>query len=129
MSDLAEWLMACVAEDEAVAQEAASDEDVGDSWTTSGADGGHVAGKYVLWDTEGCDCCMQGQPATMTHIARHDPARVLAECESKRATVRLYEATTESCVNVDAWTIMKQELRFLAAVYADRPGYREEWRP
>lgn len=50
-----------------------------------------------------------------------DPARVLAECEAKRVAVDWY-------LNDDA-TVMEATIRALAAVYADHPDYREEWRP
>ena len=68
------------------------------------------------------------------HIARHDPARVLAECEAKR---RILESSSAKATALDritpgvgavlanaAW-----DLRNIAAVYADHPDYREEWKP
>jgi hypothetical protein len=48
----------------------------------------------------------------------HDPARVLAECEAKRRIV-------EWCSDFMQWP----PLYALAAVYADHPDYREEWKP
>lgn len=66
--------------------------------------------------------------ADAEHIARWDPARVLAEVETKRAlleeTIRPYlgAETTAARVAVVA-------LRLLAQPYAGRPGWREEWRP
>jgi hypothetical protein len=63
-----------------------------------------------------------------THIARWDPARVLAECEAKRRIVELVldrpirdhgDCKCESC-----WT-----LRLVALPYADHPDYRAEWKP
>ena len=86
------------------------------------------------------------------HIARHDPARVLAECEAKRQLVEqcrpsyviLYReserllalALSQDQVKTVAssgphWPHEGAEpvLRSLAAVYADHPDYREEWRP
>ena len=73
---------------------------------------------------------------TARHIARHAPARVLREVESKRrilneclkeveretADGRRYPAST-------AWALAVTTLRLLALPYADRPGYRREWRP
>ncbi|MEU9415143.1 DUF6221 family protein [Streptomyces sp. NPDC048272] len=67
------------------------------------------------------------------HVVRHDPARVLADIESKRRILVLAErlpkltASTDLFDNSrDAWgEVLKQ----LAVVYADHPGYREEWRP
>lgn len=50
------------------------------------------------------------------HICRHDPARVLAECEFKRFLLAKFG---RPCPTLFA----------LAAVYADHPDYRPEWRP
>ncbi|MBX6358139.1 MAG: hypothetical protein IRZ05_20110 [Micromonosporaceae bacterium] len=60
------------------------------------------------------------------HIARHDPARVLADVDAKR---RIIEAALGEQDHGDfgwAWT---QVLALLALPYADRPGYQDEWRP
>ena len=60
------------------------------------------------------------------HIARHDPARVLAECEAKRRIVELFP---DAAQDGDGWNDAGYSvLRDLAAVYADHPDYREEWR-
>jgi hypothetical protein len=88
------------------------------------------------------------------HIARHDPARVLREVEALRAIIDLHEpreyvtylkhVTYWQCgycaglchsrsglgceQPVDAlWPC--DTVRLLAAIFSDRPGYREEWRP
>ena len=79
------------------------------------------------------------------HIARHDPARVLAEVAAKRAIldeVFTYEAKIDgewgcchgpSQIEQGLCRASRPEeipvLRHLAAVYADREGYRDEWRP
>jgi len=60
------------------------------------------------------------EPADAQHIARHDPARVLAECAAKRAIIEL-------SVNWDGFTRNVDVLRALAAVYADHPDYQEAW--
>lgn len=63
------------------------------------------------------------------HILGHDPARVLREIDSKKHLVRkLSEADPEAgyiTAEFTAW----DALRLLALPYANRPGYREEWRP
>jgi Family of unknown function (DUF6221) len=73
-----------------------------------------------------------------THIARHDPARVLAEVEAKRAILDehnlSYEGSREcySCSDKrgdDIEPYPCPTVRLLALPYADRPGYRDEWRP
>jgi hypothetical protein len=58
------------------------------------------------------------------HIARHDPARVLAECEAKRRIVEVALPGERD----DAGERFRI-LRILATVYADHPDYRDEWRP
>lgn len=55
------------------------------------------------------------------HIARHDPARVLAEVRAKRSI--LAEYTDGDC------DIALPHVLAIAAIYADHPDYREEWRP
>lgn len=68
------------------------------------------------------------------HIGRHDPARVLAECEAKRQIVDLhheYLGVCTHCVQVGAehdresWPC--PTLRALAAVHADHPDYDRAW--
>ncbi|MEU5596852.1 DUF6221 family protein [Streptomyces sp. NPDC020298] len=70
----------------------------------------------------------------MVHIAAHDPARVLREIDARRAIVDDlaeeirwgarkgldYQAGVAAC---------ERTLKRLALPYADRPGFREEWRP
>lgn len=57
------------------------------------------------------------------HITRHDPARVLRDIEAKRAIL-------DGIVSPMDWTPQMQAVvRHLAAVYADKDGYREEWAP
>jgi len=74
---------------------------------------------------------------TADHIVRHDPARVLREIDSKRAILALHtqslrDGGCQVCdvpggrrLRPDACTTV----RMLASAYADRPGFREEWRP
>jgi hypothetical protein len=61
-------------------------------------------------------------------------ARVLAECQAKREIV----AELSPCVDYDRDKFIVQPsverlaratLQHLAAVYADHPDYREEWKP
>jgi len=66
--------------------------------------------------------------------ARHDPARVLAECEAKRRIVGLHERRPDwpdcqECGDRDyqkPWPC--STLRLLALPYSDHPDYRPEWR-
>lgn len=62
------------------------------------------------------------------HIARHDPARVLAEVDAKRRLLSMADDMAggdpyqEGPAGVEV-------LALLALPYADRPGYRSEWSP
>ncbi|GAA2008246.1 DUF6221 family protein [Nocardioides kribbensis] len=64
------------------------------------------------------------------HIARHDPARVLAEVAAKRAIVEgavNYSPELEHGDNGE-WAL-EMTLQALASVYVDHPDYRDEWKP
>jgi hypothetical protein len=124
---ITEFLEARLSEDEAVAR-AASAMMTGPSWeddgtsVSSGEDTFWVDGLYV-----------RSPEDVSAHIARHDPARVLAECAAKRRvleTLRSYEPDTE-------WGVVRDmgmrgnnaagAVRALAAVYASHPDYQQEW--
>lgn len=83
--------------------------------------------------------------ADAEHIARYNPARVLAEVEAKRLQIEQtfrYEATIDGewgCCH-EAESIARGEcpaipvdgirmLRLLALPYAEHSGYRSEWSP
>ncbi|MDT9688182.1 DUF6221 family protein [Streptomyces sp. P9(2023)] len=57
------------------------------------------------------------------HIARHTPARVLAEVDAKR---RILNDLWGGPDHEDMWA---HHIRLLALPYADHPDYRDEWRP
>ncbi|MFJ6579226.1 DUF6221 family protein [Streptomyces sp. NPDC091368] len=71
--------------------------------------------------------------ATVDHIARHGPARVLAEVKAKRKLldeILWYESTLEmdrGCSG-DPKTI-PAALQVLALPYADHLDYQDTWRP
>jgi hypothetical protein len=88
--------------------------------------------------------------AVAIHIADHDPARVLREVEAFRKILEQYEvaakrldrlnqraaagAATEHEMSQRAIEGIRanesyKALRLVAAIFSDRPGYREEWRP
>lgn len=70
---------------------------------------------------------------TAEHIARQDPARVLAECDAKRRILSVLTAwePDPACQEEaetpehDAWRM----LTYLALPYSEHPDYRDEWRP
>lgn len=91
MTDLVEFLTARYSEDEVVARTAGGSRPSGSRWTADlPADcraRGTVAdghGDIVIYE------CYAGEQHA-THIARHDPARVLADIAGKRRILRDYE--------------------------------------
>lgn len=82
---------------------------------------------YVTMDHEGLLPSVEDDVGP--HIARHDPARVLREVESKRRIVDWecrYRTTVEK--RGEDWAHRATgPLRALASVYADHPDYRDEW--
>jgi len=104
-----EFVLARVAEDEVVARSAIADGEGARDWA----------------GTEG---------ATDAHIARHDPARVLAECAAKRAILADHTPADDGrcglCSDlycVTPWDGICDVARPLAAVYADHPDYDPAW--
>ena len=122
---LTEFLLARIAEDEADARLAMQHFKTGE-WTHDGSIyAGHEMDEVVDWVYN----------EAWAHIARHDPARVLAECEAKRRIVELHGPDQPYCdlnfSNADHAYFEGpcQNLQLLALPYADHPDYREEWRP
>lgn len=101
MSDLVEFLLARIAEDEAVVHEPHESVRVERCKDMD----------RIEWD----DSC---------GYARLGVGRVLAECEAKRRIV-------EREMNSQTPITYRREfvLRDLAGVYADHPDYRDEWQP
>jgi hypothetical protein len=145
---LADFLLARLSDDEAVARAAAADvgwappgpERVqsGARWTTSYhvvVRSRSVAGA-PLEKRPIADCGTLGlSPAK--HIARHDPARVLAEVEAKRRIVEAWGGLVGDNEE-QAWALEHGDrsqavaittLRLLALPYAGHEAYDEAWRP
>lgn len=64
------------------------------------------------------------------HIARHDPARVLRQVAAMRKMLELHAPITEhECVTCycSYVTYPCPTVLALAEIYADRPGYHDEW--
>lgn len=96
---------------------AAASGDLGREWT---GDGGNV---YSGHPTMVVADCLDAAPAS--HIARHDPARVMADIEAKRRIVEAYlYLANDADMRVHAWTFA---IRCLALPYAAHPDYRPEW--
>ena len=116
---LTEFLLARIAEDEAVANgmdvRVDGSKTTLDSRTTVASDGLTYAGMWAC---------------------RFPAARVLAECEAKRGIVDLHSGGHECpgvgqfwCDDRDEWTQACPTLRIAALPYADHPDYDETWRP
>jgi hypothetical protein len=118
---LIDFLLARIAEDEAAARQA---DDVcpapwGHSEPMVSSRSGH------LEDAVGTAVAITA-PVFQAHILRHDPAHVLAECEAKR---RIMEEFSGNWVDEGHEAAGEVALGHLAAVYADHPDFRDEWRP
>lgn len=127
MDDLVTWLRAQVDDDERVAREAG-----GDRWRADHDD----LTAHIL-DERGWSVAYQDSlnDQQAEHVARWDPARVLAEVDTKRRILdqcvemlrvdSSYGGSTDPDVlDPAAWNV----LRLLALPYAGRDGWREEWR-
>lgn len=123
MSDLVEFLLARIAEDEESAISEQADAMVGFYWKSYPQKAYEELQSRVLASS----------------------SRILTECEAKRAIVELHGPVEEQGVTVcsecgpDEDVPFRVEaygrgwpcptMRALARVYADHPDYREEWRP
>jgi hypothetical protein len=143
VDDLVQWFGQQLDEDERIARRA------GDSFRQIGETG-------VIVATEGDraeECASANWAGVAEHIVAHDPARVLREIDADRALVDAYAQACRKRTGiadehwgaagpsgdlsaVERWKehdavaeTLKPHVLRRAAVYADRPGYREEWRP
>jgi hypothetical protein len=124
--DLAEFLLARIAEDERVAVDAAA------------------ASGRERWSPGDLVLPAETPPHVRGHVAAHDPARVLAECAARR---RLVLACRDSRPDRDFLGARPQgmadfplnprdqhqlaalALALLALPYADHSDFRTQWRP
>lgn len=123
MDDLVQFLRARLKEDERTAR--------GVLWEGSG--------NTLSWDLPasatvevGTDEFYAGDSTVAQHIARHDPARVLAEVDAKRRIVDHVAHELEDHGADNPWWYddkLLPILRLLALPYADHADYRAEWRP
>ena len=149
--DMAAYLLERYTEDEKVARAACARDDVAEHWQWVGAatdqavpvrDLEEAVGEhplslrsvekthpglirplptFVLWR-------VNEYTAALPHIARHDPGRVIAECEAKRRVTR-------HCLEVLALgdgggiDLAEEVLQHLVQVYADRSDFPPEWLP
>jgi hypothetical protein len=132
MSDLVTWLRAQLDADERVAREAACA-----PWTADIPRAVHVDASAIAanpaWRKLGYVATV-GWEADRQHIARWDPARALAEIDADRRILDAYESDNNrdlygGCGDDCEWKALGWIIRVRATVYADREGYRDEWRP
>jgi hypothetical protein len=136
---LADWLLERIAEDEVIAKKAAeakraeySHGGAGVSWVSEDgmvhrADIDREVDESGLWDSEGMTWRLVPEQAIADQFARHDPARVLAECDAKRRIVALHTWSGDP-----ARVLAECEAkRRSGLVYADCPRCDEliPWRP
>lgn len=146
---LTEFLLARIAEDEAVARAATpgpwqwEPEDQSGNWGDSGgsletvargprySDGSQGAEATVIgaWGHDAWGLDVSAEDAA--HIARWDPARVLAECEAKRQILNSIRALASSDWPLSQPVAMAIDSMAgaLALPYRDHPGYDERWKP
>ncbi|MFE0470444.1 DUF6221 family protein [Streptomyces sp. NPDC058947] len=139
MDDLVRWLGEQLDEDERMAK-ATTERQPYDEWDAVGAGDDDDAARSH-WGVVRIARMAQSPAARSlaVHIARHDPARVLREIDAKRQLLDLHEPGEMEYVDGDVCMACDvrggepfypcKTLRLLALPYADRPGYREEWRP
>lgn len=152
---ITEFLLARIAEDEALAREAIDPARPGTHWHWVNRETDEPVDRPTWEDpaslrtveefptTSGVgdlpafpiDYVEADETRALPHIARHDPARVLAECEAKRRIIEWCDRldTIESSGPHDDLLYVRipaSAMRLaLASVYADHPDCRDEWRP
>jgi hypothetical protein len=145
VTDIATWLGQQLDEDEAMARAAAAfyDDDDQDGVSWNGHAGRDLDGYTRFWIAPHLG--VVNDVASGLHINRHDPDRVLREVAAKRTIIAetlnymsRIDGEWGCCHNEESIAAGRCEdllpenepiFRALASVYADRPGYKEEWKP
>lgn len=145
MTDLAEFLLARIGEDETLAQAASAGEWIADGRRVRLAGRKDMAVAVSGWDDD--DLSQEDDDEDMAHIAHWHATRVLAECEAKRAIIERHQPREEyahssltgvacaACVEFhddadcenESWPCLT--LRVLALPYAAHPLHRRAWNP
>jgi hypothetical protein len=134
---LAEFWLARIAEDEDAARGPLTQKwfAVGTEFPDDDSHPSEMLRGYV--DSQGLAVTEDGDGPSVWHIARHDPARVLAECEAKRRIVEHWNSTVEwaedpGCDSPDRYLMVAaglyEAMRHLAEPSADHPDFQPEWR-
>ncbi|TMU98079.1 DUF6221 family protein [Streptomyces sp. DASNCL29] len=126
MDELVRWLGVQLDEDERIARAV--------QWEGSGNRLSWELAASATVDV-GEDEFYAGDRTIANHIVTHDPARVLREIDAKRRIIAevVPEARKAEAMIHEEWGSGSDTagdlLRLLALPYADRPGYKESWRP
>ncbi len=117
---IVEFLEARIAEDELAAQAAV---EVSADWQAyyDYRDVKDVEGHFVVQADS-----LRPTMEQAAHIARQSPARVLRECEAKRAIIADY-LRRDALGEVAARNAVEDVLRVLTTVYSDHPDYAGSW--
>jgi hypothetical protein len=118
---LTDFLLARITEDEAWAR-AASEGDGYQNWDTPSTGVVQLAGGDL-------DGLVPTSRAAAEHIVRHDPARVLADCDAKRRIVMAPQPDSGTDFSGGVCTAFAWVHKILALPYAGHPDYRDKWRP
>jgi hypothetical protein len=96
-------------------------------------------GDAGVWDTDGKPRVKFVWARERDHVIRHDPARVIAEVESKQRILDdvLPTMKADELRIAGEWGVGSEPVReasddllsLLALPYASHPDYREEWKP
>ena len=125
MDELVEWYGQQLDEDERIARAT--------TWEGSGNKLGWELVASATIDVGG-DEFYVGDRTIANHMMAWEPARVLREIDAKRRMLERHAARYSEpaggmiCAH-DGHRWPCPDVRDFAAVYADRPGYKESWRP
>ena len=127
---LTEFLLARIAEDEAVAHAAQHQDQP--TWRADFHSMDAMGPKFSVLGSSG----QFRSSDVVDHVVRFQPSRVLAECEAKRALINEYGKVQAAIAQGDGteWTMggqaaRGQALMILALPYSAHPDYRPGWAP
>lgn len=116
MNELVEWLRGQLADDEKTARAATPG-----PWSARFQDTGAVVDPGVAFDREEGGVGWEDA----VHIARHDPAAVLADIDAKRAVLDLLNLTAGP--HDPATGVLNEVVHALARAYRHKPGWKSSW--